>query len=296
MTAQKLARFIRKNIGGWLILLPSLLLFYFFIWGPLLANVSLSLFTSIGYTRGDFVGFDNYRAVLQDPVFMKALINTFQYTFWSIVIGFFLPIILALILSEVVHAKGFFRASLFFPNILPGLAVVILWTFLYDASEGGVLNAILANFGIGAKPWLNDPSAVVPLIVVTMTWRGAGATTLIYLASIQSIDNTYYEASRIEGASLWQRIRYITLPHLFPLIRMLFILQVINVFQVFYEPLVMTGGGPDNASVSLLQLIYRYAFVQGNAAKAAALGVIVALMLLLLTAGYLKLSKRADNT
>ncbi len=296
MIASKQKEFLQKNIGGWLIILPSLLLFGFFVWGPLLANVSLSFFHSVGYSREEFVGFDNYREVFNDPVFVKAFFNTLKYTFWSIVIGFFIPILLALVLSEVVHAKGFFRASLFFPNILPGLAVVILWTFLFDPSEGGVFNALLSNFGIGPKPWLNDPGQAIPLIVLTLTWKGAGATTLIYLASIQSIDNTYYEASRIEGASLWQRIRHITLPHLYPLIRMLFILQVINVFQVFYEPLVMTGGGPDNASVSLLQLIYRYAFIQGNAAKAAALGVIVAMMLLILTFGYLKLSKRADNT
>lgn len=292
MNARHIMPFIKKNLGGWLIMMPSLLLFIFFIWGPLLSNISLSFFDSVGYDRGAFTGLDNYREVFSDPVFSKAFFNTLKYTFWSVVLGFGVPIFLALLLSELVHGKGFFRTSIYFPNIIPGLATVLLWTFLFDPSEGGVLNGILAYFDIGHMPWLNSPNLAIPLIVVTLTWKGAGATTLIYLASIQNISDTYYEAARIDGASLWQRIRYVTLPHLIPTVRMLFILQVIMVFQVFYEPLVMTGGGPDNASISLLQLIYRYAFQQGDAAKAAALGVLVALMLFALTIVYLRISRR----
>jgi multiple sugar transport system permease protein len=295
MSTKKITVQIKKNLGGWLIMIPSILLFIFFIWVPLFSNISLSFYETVGYSKETFVGFDKYKEVFADPVFIKAFINTLKYTFWSIVIGFVIPIILALILSEVIHLKGLFRTAIYFPNIVPGLATVLMWTFLMDPAEGGVLNSILANFGMGPKPWLNDPSLVIPLIVLTMTWKGAGATTLIYLATVQGIDDTYYEASRIEGASIWQRIRYITIPHLLPTIRMLFILQIINVFQVFYEPMVMTGGGPDNASISLLQLIYNYAFKSGDAAKAAALGVIVAMMLFVLTIVYLKISKKADH-
>jgi len=296
MQGSKLLTILRKNWGGWLLMAPSLLLFAFFIWGPLLSNVTLSFYRSIGYTRDTFIGLENYRAVFADPIFVQAFFNTLQYTFWSLVIGFFIPILFAVVLSEIIHARGFFRTAIYFPNIIPGLATVLLWTFLFEPAEGGVLNAILARFGVDPLPWLDSPTMAIPLIVITLTWKGAGATTLIYLAVIQNIDDTYYEAARIEGANLWQRIRHVTIPHLLPMVRMLLILQVIMVFQVFYEPLVMTGGGPDNASISLLQLIYRYAFRQGNAAMAAALGVIVALMLFTLTFIYLRISRRADNT
>ncbi len=285
---------INKNLGGWLIMLPSILLFLFFVWLPLVSNVSLSFYETIGYTKEKFVGISKYIEVVKDPVFMKAFFNTFKYTFWSIIIGFLIPIILALILSEIIHFKGLFRTTIYFPNMIPGLAIVLMWRFLMDPDPNGAINAMLSTIGISPQPWLDSQVLVIPLIVFTMTWKGAGATTLIYLAILQGVDSTYYEASRLEGATLWQRIRYITLPYLAPTIRMLFILQIISVFQVFYEPFVMTNGGPNNSSISLLELIYNYAFRSGDASKAAALGVIVAVMLLILTFIYLKLTKEKE--
>lgn len=282
-----------KNYGAWLIMLPSIFLFLFFIWIPLFSNISLSFYETMGYTKQSFVGLEKYMEVIKDPVFYKALINTFEYTFWSVIIGFLIPIILALLLSEIIHFKGLFRTAIYFPNIVPGLATVIMWKFLMDPDPAGALNSILQSGGLAPLPWLNSQTLVIPLIILTMTWKGAGATTLIYLAVLQSIDDIYYEAARIEGASVWQRIRYITIPHLIPTIRMLFILQIITVAKVFYEPLVMTGGGPNYASISLLQLIYRYAFEIGDASKAAALGVIVAILLFVLTAIYLRISKKS---
>lgn len=287
--------FLRKNLGGWLVMAPGLALLTFFVWLPLLQNVALSFYEVQGYTKQRFAGLDQYAAVLADPQFQRAFVNTGLYVVWSLVIGFGLPILLALLLSEVVHGRGFFRTALYVPNVVPGLAAAILWKFLYDPDPGGMLNALLGTVGVSPQPWLSSPSLVIPLIVVALTWKGAGATTLIYLATIQSIGASQYEAARIDGANLWQRVRYITLPALAPTVRLLLVLQVISVFQVLYEPLVMTGGGPNNASLSLLQLIYRYAFVRGDVAKAAALGVIVAVALLVLTGVYLGLTKRAER-
>jgi multiple sugar transport system permease protein len=124
-----------------------------------------------------------------------------------------------------------------------------------------------------------------------MTWRGAGATTLIYLSALQNINNSQYEASRIDGANWFNRMRYITFPHLKPTIRMLFILQVISVFQVFYEPLVMTSGGPNGASLSLLLLSYNYYFESMDASSSAAVGVILSLIIIMLTIIYLRVSR-----
>ncbi len=274
-------------------MLPSVCLFFFFIWLPLISNVSLSFYDTMGYAKQSFIGLEKYKEVIEDPIFYKALLNTFKYTFWSVIIGFLIPIILSLLLSEIIHFKGLFRTGIYFPNIVPGLATVIMWKFLMEPDPAGALNSILHSGGISPLPWLNSQALVIPLIILTMTWKGAGATTLIYLAVLQSIDDTYYEAARIEGAGMWQRIRYLTLPHLLPTIRVLFILQIITVAKVFYEPLVMTGGGPNNASISLLQLIYRYAFKMGYTSRAAALGVIVALLLFILTSIYLRISKNS---
>lgn len=284
----KIWKFIRKNAKAWAIMLPSLVLFAFYIWVPLFQNISLSFYKTLGTTKVKFVGLEQYRLLFQSADFLKALGNTFEYALWSLVIGFLLPIVIALILNEVVHLRGLFRTMIYFPNIVPGIAVAIMWTFLFDPNPYGVLNSLFKTNNL----WLNNEKAVIPLIVFTLTWKGAGATSLIYLANLQTIDKVYYEAARLEGASAWQRFWHVTLPHLKGQIKLLLIVQIISVFQVFYEPLVMTkGGGPNGASSTLVQLIYQIAFEEFDAGKAAALSVIVALILFMLTGLYFYLSK-----
>jgi multiple sugar transport system permease protein len=140
--------------------------------------------------------------------------------------------------------------------------------------------------------FLLSSKAAIPLIVVSMTWKGAGATVLIYLSHLQTTDSQQYEAAKIDGANPFQRILYVTLPHLAGIIRTLFVLQLISVFQVFYEPLVMTSGGPNNASVSLLHLSYRYAFEDNpEAGKSAAMGLVTAIIIIAFTAVYLLLTR-----
>lgn len=287
---------IKKNIGGWLIMLFPVCLFAFFVWIPLVQNILLSFYETVGFEKKSFVWFANYIRVFQDPIFLKALINTFIYTFWSIVIGFLIPIILGLLLSEILHGKGFFRIGLYFPSIVSGIAVVIMWSYLFDPNPGAVLNALFSLFGKGPYTFLSNSAATIPLIVLTMTWRGCGSTALIYLSALQSADNALYEAARMDGAKAWHRIRYVTLPHLAPTVRMLFILQIISVFQVFYEPLVMTkGGGPNGASVSMLLLSYQYAFSKFDASASAAVGVLLSAIIIGLTLIYFRLSKKQEG-
>lgn len=283
----------KRNLAGWAIMLPSLLLFSFFIWLPLLSNIELSFYSTIGFNKDQFVWFDNYIAIFNDVNFSKALTNTFVYVFWSLLIGFLVPIILGILLSEMTHLKGFFRIGLYFPSIISGIAVVILWSFLLDPNAGAPLNAIIT--ALGGKPFrfLDDPNWTIPLIVITMTWRGAGGTMLIYLSTIQTIDHSLYEAARLEGANVFQRIRYVMLPHLGPTIKTLFILQIISVLQVFYEPLVMTqGGGPSGASLSLMLLAYQYAFTYNLPAQASAVGVILSIIIIGLTLVYFAVVNR----
>lgn len=276
-------KFIKRDLPGWLIMLPTIALFIFYIFSPLVKNISLSFYEVIGGEKEKFVGLANYKELIKSDLFLKALGNTFEYTLWSIVIGFFVPIILAIILNEVIHLKGFFRTVLYLPNVIPGIAVVIMWSYLFDPNPYGALNSL---FGTNSL-WLNDSHLVIPLIVVTMTWKGAGATTLIYLAVLQSIDTVQYEAARLEGANAFQRFKIVTLPHLLAQMKVLFILQIVSVFQVFYEPLVMTkGGGPNNESISLVYLIYEYAFSKGEIGQSAALSVIVSLILFALSGLY----------
>lgn len=290
----KVPEVIKQNISGWMVMAPTLILFAFFIWEPLMASVRLSLYSAKGMRTIEFVGLKNYVDVFHHPDFLPAIRNTFSYAGWSLIIGFLIPIIMAILINEMVHAKSLFRAGIYFPNVVPGLATVLMWGFIFKSSKIGVLNVLLGKFGIEPMVWLSNPKLTIPLIIITMTWKGAGATALIYLASLQGINPELYEAAIIDGASIWHRIRHVTIPSLRNLASTLLILQVISVFQILYEPLVMTNGGPNNASISIMQLVFKYAFEKFDYPKAAAVSVIISIFLITLTAIYNKFNKVQD--
>ena len=284
------------DFKSWLIMLPGIVLFVFFVWGPLLQSVQMSLYSTRNVELVDFVGLDNYRRVIAREDFTQALLNTLSYTFWSLLIGFMIPIFLALLIGETVKGKGFIRTAAYIPNILPGLATVLLWSAFLSAGQTGVINIILGHFGFEPMAFLSEENLVIPLIVVTATWRGAGATALIYMAGMAGINTELYEAATIDGAGIWKRIRHITLPAIFNLGSTMLILQIIFIFQIMYEPMVLTAGGPDNASLSLMLLMWRYAF-GGNMdfGRASAVAVLIALILLVFTAIYTIVNKRKTN-
>ncbi len=288
-------KFKKRDMIGWLVMLPTLALFAFFVWEPLLENVRLSLFTAKRYEILDFVGLDNYKLVMRNPDFSAAFGNTFAYIFWSLLIGFLIPIVMGILISETVRFKGLFRVGIYFPNIMPGLATVWIWSYFFTPGQTGVLNILLGKLGIEPLMWLTNPHWTIPLIVVTMTWKSAGATALIYMANISGISPDLYEAATIDGAGIWQRIRHITLPSVFGLAKTMLILQIISVFQIMYEPMVMTNGGPNNASISIMMLVYRYAFRDYNFPAAAALSVMICIVLVILSGIYMKLTAAREE-
>ncbi|MBR3645281.1 MAG: sugar ABC transporter permease [Lachnospiraceae bacterium] len=276
-------------------MLPTLALFAFFVWEPLFESIRLSLYSARGVQLVKFVGFDNYRHVLNSVYFKTAFENTFKYIGWSLVIGFFVPIIFAIFISETVVGKSLFRVAVYFPNMIPGMAVVIIMTYFFQNGNTGVLNILLGKIGLGPSTWLTSATMVIPLIVIAMTWKSAGSTSLIYMAGISGINPEFYEAAAIDGAGVFQRIRYITIPCIFDLGKTMLILQVIAVFQILYEPLVMTNGGPNNASMSIMLLVYRYAFRDFNYPYAAALSVLICIVLIILSGLYMFLTRRKED-
>lgn len=284
---------IKINTAAWLLLIPSLITFIIIVWMPLISGIVLSFFETKGYDAVKFVGLKNFIDVVQDSEFKSTLFNTFSYTFWSLLIGFLVPIFVAIILNEMVNFKAFFKFSVYFPTMVPGIACALLWYFMFDPGKGGLLNSILIQLGLPQSSWLQNPQLTIPLIVITMTWKGFGGTALIYLASLQGINQELYEAAIIDGANLVQRIRYITLPQIANIILLMLIMQIIGVFQVMAEPLTMTDGGPNNASTSLMLQSYFYAFRYFRADKSMALGVITFIILAILTVIYQVFSKKA---
>ncbi|MCL1964973.1 MAG: sugar ABC transporter permease [Firmicutes bacterium] len=277
---------LRRDFTAWMIMLPGVILFTFFVWYPLVMGTRLSFYETKGITTVAFAGLSNFRAVFSNPDFWPAVVNTFKYCLWSLVIGFLAPVALAIGINEAAFGKNLFRVSVYIPNIVPGLATVFLWRFLFRSGESGALNMLLSALGLPMSSWLSNGAIAVPLIVVTMTWKSAGATMLIYLAGLQGINPELYEAAIIDGAGVWGRVRNITIPNILSLGRTLLILQIIAVFQILYEPLVMTNGGPNNASISLMQMVYRYAFDRFEYSKASALSVLVSVILITLTLVY----------
>lgn len=285
-----------ENAKAWLIMLPSLALMLFFVWEPLFESVRMSLYKTRNVELVKFIGLDNYLSVVKKDDFLQALMNTFSYTFWSLLIGFLLPMVLAVLIGETRRGKGFFRTVAYLPNMLPGLAVVILWSSFFSGGETGVLNILLGALGIPAQTYLTRSELVIPIIILIATWKGAGATALIYMASIAGISPELYEAATIDGAGVWKRIFHVMLPAIKKLTGTLLILQIISVFQIMYEPMVLTKGGPDNASLSLMQLMWQYAFGGSmNYGKASAVAVMVTLILLVMTAIYSYFNRKESD-
>lgn len=276
---------LKRNALGWAFMILPLLLFTFFVWYPMIRNFILAFHD--GYEDAFFVGFQNFIDVFEDPTFLSALKNTFLYIGFSLLIGYLVPVILGFLLSEVIHAKGFFRVVLYLPCMISGMAVVFLFNSMYGDGSTDLFNVIIMKMGFQAHPWKGSTNLVIPLIVLAMTWKGAGSTALIYLSAFQSIDDSMYEAARIDGASSVQRFSRITIPALRGTLLTLFVLQIISVFQVFYEPLVIgPKGGPLDASMSLMLLSYLYAFEDFEYGKSAATALILGGIIILFTILY----------
>ncbi len=281
---------LKKNLVGWAFMIVPLILFSFFIWYPMIRNAILSF--QDGYTDPAFVGFDNFVSLFEDPTFLSALKNTFLYILWSLLIGYLVPVILGFLLSEVIHARGFFRIVLYLPCMISGMAVVFLFNSMYGDSSNDLFNVIITKLGFESHPWKGSTSLIIPLIVLAMTWKGAGSTALIYLSAFQSIDDSMYEAARMDGASAWQRFWRITIPALKGTLLTLLVLQIISVFQVFYEPLVIgPKGGPLDSSMSLMLLSYLYAFEDFEYGKSAACAMVLAIIIIAFTCVYALLDK-----
>ena len=285
-----------EQIKSWLIMLPGLILMTFFVWEPLIESVRMSLYKTRNVELVRFIGLDNFISVVGKDDFLQALVNTFSYTFWSLVLGFLLPMILALLIGETRRGKGFFRTAVYLPNMLPGLAVIILWSAFFSGEKSGVLNILLGRLGMPQQTYLTRTEWVITIIILIATWKGAGATALIYMAGMAGVSPELYEAAAIDGATVWKRIIHILLPAIRKLAGTLLILQIISVFQIMYEPMVLTKGGPDNASLSLMQLMWQYAFGGSmNYGKASAVAVIVTLILLVMTAIYSYFNRRESD-
>jgi len=229
-------------------------------------------------TTPTFAGADNIRMLIHDGRFWRAVANTFVFLSIHVPLQIVSALALALALNRQLVGRSFWRAAFFLPVVISGAVVAILWSNLY-ATDVGLINHLLAKIGIPPVPWLTDPRTAMPAIAVMVTWKNVGFYVIIYLAGLQYIPRSCQEAIEIEGATPWQRFRYLTLPSLLPQTILVVTLSTINGFQLFIEPYVMTGGGPLRRTYSVVLYLYNNAFAYQKMGYAATIGVALALII-----------------
>lgn len=274
--------------------LPLLVIFGVFSWWPVLRSALMSVQHTNLVQPATFVGLDNVRAVLADPLLPTAIRNTCWFALLALVFGYPLPLVAAVLMSEVRRARGLFSALAYLPVVVPPVVAVLMWKVFYDASPTGALNAVAGQVGLGPFPWLQDQHWAMPSLVLESTWANAGGTVIIYLAALTAVAPELYDAAEVDGAGLWRKLWHVTLPQLRGVLFITLILQIIGTAQVFLEPYLFTGGGPDNATLTVLLLIYNYAFagsLGGDYGAATALSLMLAAVLAALSAGYFRATR-----
>ncbi|MCI0707474.1 MAG: sugar ABC transporter permease [Ignavibacteriae bacterium] len=265
---------------AYLFLAPALLPILVFFFLPALAAFVLSFTDFDIYSLGDFrnarfVGLKNYLQLFDDPLFAKSMVNTFYYVLVGGPLSVAVSLGMALLLnSKLARFKGFFRTVYFAPVVTTLVAVAVVWRYLYHP-RFGLLNYGLSLVGIDPIDWLGDPTWAMPAMILLSVWKSFGYNMIIFVAGLQSIPEELYEAARIDGANAWQQFTRVTAPMLLPTAFFVGIITMINNFQLFAEPYVMTQGGPLNSTLSVVLLMYQQGFRWWNMGYSAAIAFVL---------------------
>ena len=280
------------GLTAWLFVAPILLGILIFAVYPIV----FSLYAS--FTRWNLInppvwnGLENYVTLFtKDPTFPTTIQNTLTFALCTVLIGAFLSLLLALLMNIKCTGQNFFRALIFAPIIVPTAAAALTWSWLYEPSSAGIINAGLKLFGIGPVPWLNNTHYALWAIIIEAIWAQLGFNAVIYLAGLQSIPTEYYEAAEIDGANAINKFIHITLPGISPITFFVLVTSIINAIQIFDIPWVMTQGGPSNATQMIVMYLYVNAFRLQRMGLASAMGYIVFIAIMIITFINFRLSK-----
>jgi multiple sugar transport system permease protein len=288
-------RKLQNNLTGYAFLLGAVGCFALFSWYPMVRGVIMSLqHTRAGVTT--WVGLDNYHRIVNDPSFWTAWKNTFYFTVLALVFGYALPFFVAILLNEFRHAKGYLRALVYLPVMLPPASALFLFKYYaYDPSDAGLFNAILKSLHLPASQWMQSTTMTMPAMVIASTWMNMGAAVLVYLAALQNIPGELYEAAEMDGAGILRRIAHVTIPQTRLILSLMAMLQIVATMQLFIEPLILANGaGTQDSATSVAYLIYQHGFFQNDLNGAAALGVLMLIVLAGFSAAYVRLTSRQD--
>jgi len=270
---------ITAQVHGWLLLLPAAVLLAVFTHYPAGATLWHSFFSTPKPSRpGVFVGLDNYRGMVEDPVFWQSLANNLWFALGTIPVSIALALLMAVWVNGKLAGRAFLRLAYFTPTVLPMIAVANIWLFFFTP-QYGLLEQFTGLFGLPNHNWLGSRESALGCLIVVTVWKEAGFFMIFYLAALQAIPPSLYEAARIEGAGGWTVFRRITFPLLMPTTLFVLVNAVINSFRLVDHIVVMTRGGPDNATSLLLYYIYEVGFKFWDVAYASALTMVLLVIL-----------------
>jgi sn-glycerol 3-phosphate transport system permease protein len=263
------------HLQGWLLALPAVVLLAAFTHVPAVLTVIDSFFsTPHGRRAAVFVGFDQYRAMLADPIFWLAFKNNLLYALITVPVSIALALAMALWVNSRIKGRAALRLAFFTPTILPMVAAANIWLFFYTP-DYGLLNQIGRTFGLGSVNWLGSSQTALPALMAVTVWKEAGFFMVFFLAALQQVPPVLYEAACMENAPAWTVFRRITWPLVMPTTLFVAVNALINAFRVVDQVIAMTGGGPNNATTLLLFYIYQVAFSFWDTAYAAALSAVL---------------------
>lgn len=284
----------RRTLMALLFTLPAIIAFLLLKYYPMLQAIYMSLFNyKVTAPPGEFVGLGNYIHAFQDPLNAKVWGNNLTLFLLSLALGFWVPLVQAILLDEIRRGKTFYRVMYLLPSVVPAVATAVIWKWIYNP-DWGLLNALLESIGLQAQGWLNDPNQVK--VALTLPGLlGGGLSIFIYLSALQGIPGELYEAADIDGASIFAKLRFITIPGILPIIGLQFILTLTGAFQIFDQIYIMTLGGPADASRVIALNIYYYAFERIQMGYAASMSVLLFIVTFILVAIQLRFQRRETN-
>jgi multiple sugar transport system permease protein len=291
---------VKARGAGWWFAAPALCVIAVFFVLPVLAALAMSLTDFDIYALADLsalriVGLRNYAELLQRPLFWQALGNTLYFVAVGVPLSLGASLGAALLLaSPFARLQPLFRTALFAPVVTTVVAVAVIWRYLLG-TRYGLVNYALGALGIEPIDWLGDPRFAMPAIILFAVWKNFGYNIIILLAGLHAIPDVLYEAARMDGASAWQRFRFVTLPMLTPILTIVGVLTVAGYFQLFAEPYVMTQGGPLQSTLSILYFMYDEGFKWWNLGNASAVAFIVFVFILLVTLLQLREARRSGG-
>lgn len=276
-------RAVKRALVGYTFLTPASVIMLCFIFIPVGMAFYLSLFNWDLISPKTFVGFRNYVRIFNSRDFYIAVRNTLYFVGVQLPLDFCISLGIALLLNQKIRGLSIYRTIFFTPVVTSTVAVSAVWMWLYDPFDG-LFNYLLSLIGLGPYRWLNDPKMAMLSVIIMTVWKGLGYNVVLFLAGLQNIEPSLYEAAAIDGARPFQQFRYITLPQLSPTMYFVLIMGVINSFKVFTQIDVMTpGGGPLKSTLVVVYLIYQQAFNSFRFGEASALSVLLSGFILLLT-------------